>query len=232
MRPTQFPDRRNEIAHEISPVDNVLYFPNNIDIRICPKNGMSTFKEAYRKINGIRNEEGLMYGNYNERYENVRKHGYTSDLPFRRKSFRIAVRRDPFDRFKSACKFILQERAYFLRHGRPNDLPEISETLDEVIDAIYNGTIKNNHFYTQTWYMGHPDDYDMVVHINEIPSALAFIESSCGLAKGTLYDIHENKTHLKLNNSALSEEQMNKLHDLYVKDYENGWCKIEDKISV
>ena len=232
MRHSQFPDKRNEIIHEISPVDNVLYFPNNIDVRICPKNAMSTFKEAYRRIYGVRTEDGLMYGNYNERYENVRKYGYTKNLPFRKNAFRIAVRRDPFDRFKSACKFILQERAYFLRHNRPNDLPEISEILDDVIDSIYNGKMKNNHFYTQSWYMGHPNDYDMVVHIDELPAALAFIEVSCELKPGLLLDLHENKTHLKLNNDAISPEHMEKLHDLYLKDYKNGWCKIQDKITV
>ena len=28
----------------MTPADNVLYFPRNLDIRICPKNGMSTLK--------------------------------------------------------------------------------------------------------------------------------------------------------------------------------------------
>lgn len=226
-------DRRNDVSHEISPVDNVLYFPHNVDVRICPKNGMSTIKEAYRKVKGTDfMKHGLVYGNYVDRYTNVRLHGYTSELPFRKGSFRIAVKRDPIDRFKSACKFILQERAYFIRHGRANDLPEISEVLDDVIDAVYNSTIKNNHFYTQTWYMGKPEDYDMVVHISELNRVLAFIEETCERAPGSLTKLHENKTHLKLHSDAISPEQLEKLHDLYAKDFKNGWCKAEDIITV
>jgi hypothetical protein len=226
-------DRRNTPTHEISPVDNVLYFPNNIDVRICPKNGMSSLKEAYRRLHGNHvADDGLVYGNYVDRYTNVRKYGYTSDLPFRKNSFRIAVRRDPIDRFKSACKFILQERAYFIRHGRANDLPEISEVLDDVIDSVYNSTIKNNHFYTQTWYMGKPEDYDMVVHISELNKALAFIEEATGRKSGSLSNLHENKTTLKLHNDAISAEQLQKLYDLYAKDFKNGWCKQEDIITV
>lgn len=226
-------DRRNEINHEISPVDNVLYFPHNIDVRICPKNGMSSLKEAYRRLKGNHaTKEGLIYGNYNERYNNVRREGYTSELPFRKGSFRIAVRRDPIDRFKSACKFILQERAYFIRHGRAGDLPEISDILDDVIDSVYNGTVKNNHFYTQTWYMGKPEDYDMVVHISELNRVLALIEEACGRTPGSLSKLHENKTHLKLYSDAISPEQLDKLYDLYAKDFKNGWCKTEDIITV
>lgn len=226
-------DKRNSVAHEISPVDNVLYFPQNIDVRICPKNGMSSLKEAYRRIKGNHTAgDGLVYGNYVDRYTNMREHGYTSDLPFRKGSFKIAVRRDPIDRFKSACKFILQERAYFIRHGRANDLPEISDVLDDVIESVYNGTIKNNHFYTQTWYMGKPEDYDMVVHISELDQALAFIEEATGRQPGSLCHLHENKTHLKLHTDAISEEQLQKLYDLYAKDFKNGWCKTEDIITV
>ena len=35
-------------VYEMSPFDNVLYFPNNIDVRLCPKNGMSSIKEVFR----------------------------------------------------------------------------------------------------------------------------------------------------------------------------------------
>jgi len=231
----QTPDLRNTVSHEISPVDNVLYFPNNIDVRICPKNGMSSLKKAYRIVKGREGDSktGLIYGNYVDRYNNVRQHGYLGDLPFRKGSFRIAVRRDPIDRFKSACKFILQERAYFIKHGRANDLPEISELLDEVIKSVYNGTVKNNHFYSQSWYMGVPEDYDMVVHISELDQALGFIQEACEVdASNTLIKLHENKTHLKLYTDAICEEQMQQLYDLYAKDFKNGWCKIEDRITV
>ena len=146
--------------YEMSPFDNVLYFPNNVDVRLCPKNGMSSIKELFRVHRKHDEYVGRSY-----RYDYVKREGDQLDLPFRPGSFRIAVRRDPVDRFKSACEYILQNRADHIANGRANDLPEISSQLDEVIDSIESGSVKNNHFYTQTWYMGRPDDYDMVVHI-------------------------------------------------------------------
>lgn len=208
----------------MTPADNILYFPNNVDIRICPKNGMSTLKEALRRTLDQPEQHGMNY-----RGKLVKRHGDQFDLPFRKGSYRIAVRRDPIDRFKSACEFIQQKRAWFIKHGK--DLPEISGQLDEVIDELETGKAKNNHFYTQTWYMGHPDDYDMVYHINELDKLLTFLQEACSIERD-ITQLHENKTTLKLYNDAISPEQMVKLRNFYVKDFKNGWCKQEDRLTV
>mgnify|MGYP000109039408 CR=1 FL=1 len=99
--------------YEMSPFDNVLYLPNNVDIRLCPKNGMSTIKEIFRIHKGHEQYVGRSY-----RYSKVKEFGDQLDLPFRKGSYRIAVRRDPLDRFKSACEYIMRERAEHIRLGR------------------------------------------------------------------------------------------------------------------
>lgn len=216
--------------HQISPYDNVLYFPNNIDVRICPKNGMTTLKSALRKIYGMEHM-GHVTGNYNYRYRRVTEEADGFNLPFRKNSFKIAIRRDPIDRFKSACEFIQKERSFFIRNGRPEDLPEISQKLEEVIEAVKNQTIKNNHFFTQTWYLGEKSQYDMIYHIDEMPKLLAFIGETCGVDNEVDFvKIHENKTNLKLYNEALTDEVINDLKELYKKDYLNWWCK-QDEFS-
>lgn len=213
------------IKREMTPVDNVLYFPNNIDVRMCPKNGMSTLKEAYRRSCDPRpNNISIEY-----RQAEVSKHASSFDKPFRKGSFRVAVRRDPIDRFKSACEYIQAQRAYFIRKGRFEDLPDLSLVMQEVIDSIESETIKNNHFYTQTHYLGHPSDYDMVVHIDELPKLLGFLEEACNIPNEYgIMDIFENKSKTKLYNDALTVEQVAQLKRLYMKDYKNGWCKQED----
>lgn len=35
-----------------------------------------------------------------------------------------------------------------------------------------------------------------------------------------------------LYSDAISPEQLDKLYDLYAKDFKNGWCKTEDIITV
>lgn len=212
------------LIYEMSPFDNVLYFPNNVDVRLCPKNGMSSIKELFRVHRGHDEYVGRSY-----RYDYVKREGDQLDLPFRPGSFRIAVRRDPVDRFKSACEYILQNRANHIAKGRANDLPEISSQLDEVIDSIESGSIKNNHFYTQTWYMGRPEDYDMVVHISELDKLIAFLNEACELGfNENIANIHQNKSKLKIYNDAVTPLQMNRIKKLYAKDYKNGWCKQSD----
>lgn len=210
---------------EIGPGDNILYFPNNVDVRLCPKNGMSTLKELYRRhFKLYDNVIGLTY-----RSDQVSRLSSSMHKPFRKGSFRIAVRRDPIDRFKSACEFIQSKRAWFIKHGR--ELPDLSTNVQEVIDAIEAEEVYDNHFYTQSYYMGHVDDYDMVVHINELPHMIDFLMQSCQLDVDGAHNIHENRTTAKLYNAALSSDQIDQLKRIYERDYENGWCKIEDRIN-
>jgi len=208
---------------EIGREDNILYFPNNIDVRMCPKNGMSTLKEAYRRVCGHRLAEPLT-----ERIINVSKKCDMFDIPFRKGSYRIAVRRDPIDRFKSACEFIMDSRAYYIKMGK--FLPDIALELDQVIDDLEQGKYRDNHFYTQTYYMGLPQDYDMVYHIDELPNLLAFLQDATETDRDDLISLHENKTKLKLYNGAIDPEHMTKLRNFYLKDYINGWCKQDDFI--
>lgn len=212
--------------YEMSPFDNVLYFPNNIDVRLCPKNGMSSIKEMFRIHRGHQEYVGRSY-----RYEKVKQFGDQFDLPFRKGSYRIAVRRDPLDRFKSACEYIMRERAQHIRDGR-DDLPEISSNIEEVIGSIETGSVKNNHFYTQSWYMGNPDNYDMVVHINELDKLLSFINeaSELGLTDDQI-NIKMNVSRLKLYNDGLTRIQQLRVKKLYEKDYKNGWCKQQDYVG-
>ena len=202
--------------------DNILYFPNNIDVRMCPKNGMSTLKEAYRRVKDLRTDESL-----SSRVNNVSMKCDMFDIPFRKGSYRIAVRRDPIDRFKSACEFIMDARAYYIKNDKY--LPDIAVELDQVIDDLEQGKYRDNHFYTQTYYMGLPQDYDMVYHIDELPKLLAFLQDATETDRD-LTGLHENKTKLKLYNGAIDSEHMTKLRNFYLKDYINGWCKQDDFI--
>lgn len=215
----------NTQQYEMSPADNVLYFPNNIDVRMCPKNGMSTLKELHRFIRGVGEYIGRV-----ERLNKVREFGDQFDIPFRKGSYRIAVRRDPVVRFRSACEYLIQNQAEYIRQGRSDECPSLETELDLVLDRIESGTLKNNHFYTQTWYMGKPEDYDMVVYIDELSQLMVFLNEACDLGySDEKLDIHENQTKMKVYNSIITTHQRRKIKQLYRKDYLNGWCKVEDR---
>lgn len=211
--------------YEMSPADNVLYFPNNVDVRLCPKNGMSSLKELHRLYRGVDEYIGRV-----DRLTKVREHGDQFDIPFRKGSYRIAVRRDPIVRFRSACEYIVVNQAEYIRQGRIDELPSMDLELDSVLDKIEEGTLKNNHFYTQSWYMGKPEDYDMVVYIDELSRLMVFLNDAADLGfDEEMLNIHDNKSQLKVYNSILTDSQRLRIKALYRKDYDNGWCKIEDR---
>jgi hypothetical protein len=110
-------------------------------------------------------------------------------------------------------------------------LPSLDQELNEVLNNIEQGNLKNNHFYTQTWYLGDPKQYDMVVHIDELHQLMIFLNEAAelGLSEKEI-NIHDNKTMLKMYGDALTTIQRQRIKKFYRKDYENGWCKIEDKI--
>jgi len=210
--------------YEMSPYDNVLYFPNNIDVRLCPKNGMSSLKEIFRIHKGHDDYVGRTY-----RYRRVTEMADQFNLPFRKNSYRIAVRRDPLDRFKSACEYIVRERADHIKLGRPHDLPHIAENIEAVLSEIEVGSLRNNHFYTQSWYMGNPRDYDMVVHIDELDRLIAFLDEACELnLTEEQLNTRKNESKFKLYNDGLTRIQQLRVKKLYEKDYKNGWCKQQD----
>lgn len=47
----------NKLRGTMTPQDNVLYFPQNIDIRLCPKNGITTLKWALWHVYKINVED-------------------------------------------------------------------------------------------------------------------------------------------------------------------------------
>lgn len=222
---------RDGVNYEISPVDNIYYLPHNIDIRICPKNGLSTLKNVMEKLavqEGTCDHQFQDFktkyrvGNYKWRYWKTQLHADGLDLPFRKNSFRVAVRRDPVERFKSACSFIQEKRSYYLRKGRYHEMPVLDDELDKVIEKMYNGTIKDGHFYTQTWYMGNVKDYDMVVNLNDMSQLLSFLMETCNI-HNDITNLHLNKTKIKLFDDSISKTHDDKIRALYKKDYDNGW---------
>ena len=124
----------------------------------------------------------------------------------------------------------LRNQAEYIRQGRLNEIPLLDKEMDKVLDKIESGETKNNHFYTQSWYMGKPEDYDIVVHIDELSKLLVFINESSDLGLSSeQVKIHDNKTKMKMYNSLLTDKQRYRIRQLYTIDYMNGWCKIDDR---
>jgi hypothetical protein len=187
------------------------------------KNVMANVWQEVGKGKGTKDKEfGDAVGNYTWRYRQVQRYANNFDLPFRKDSFRIAVSRDPVDRFKSACSFLQEKRSYFLSLNR--QITAIDSELDLIVKKLYDGNLKDAHFYTQTWFMGNFEDYDMVVDLSEMKTLLQFLKKSCNI-ETNIENIHLNQTKMKLYDNALTPTIIADIKTLYEKDYINGWGK-------
>ena len=103
---------------------NILYFGNNIDVRLIPKNCSTTLKVLWSQINGLEtylpsdNNPHIIFPNAkaerSNRERNIKKN---NDRLFRDNSIRVAIKRDPVDRWLSVLNFCY-EMQKFVRNKR------------------------------------------------------------------------------------------------------------------
>jgi len=183
---------------------------------------------SYNRYNKIDNlTPNNIVSNTPQRFIHAQINQDIFNIPFRKKSWKIAVKRDPIERFRSAVKYLhssYKKETYAEDKRVYTDLSDIDlNNIDKVLDCLENGKIKDEHFFTQSYYMGHVNMYDEVFDIKDLHLLLEKIQ---GL--GTF--MNEDITKIKLNetseeiNIVLTTEQKSRIIKLYAQDYANGWC--------
>jgi|SRR5210317_300886 hypothetical protein len=210
--------------------DNVWYLPNLIDIRTCPKNGMTSVKNFYYKLmSQITNEN---YSKYNREFKterggpiNFREYQVWNycdftDIPFRKYSTRFAVKRDPVKRFLSAVEYL---QANFDKEGKrtihKRTYPKKYEDLDELLTDIETQKMMNIHFFPQSYYMGNVNKYQFVYRLSDLDK---MFEHLCSLYEVPKFTMKLNKTQRTITKD-ISMVQIGRIRKLYQIDYENGW---------
>jgi len=245
---------RARLRGTMFPTDNVLYFPNNIDVRICPKNGMTTIKWALLYVLRLDYDassaasvedkfEAQLCGTKGWRVREIKEHGYQPDLPFRQESLRVAISRDPIERFLSACEYIKTEytkssnmltssgtldKESLEALGKMSDLDDLPDNLDDIIDGVWSGDIHNSHFYTQTHFYGNRGQYDEIFQMQDFAEFLEWLRKKTG-SNRKIDKIHSNSTSGLWFGSKndLTEDQKKRIMRIYAEDYDYGWTEDE-----
>ena len=199
----------------MTPGDNVLYFKNGFDVRLCPKNGMTMMKWVYYIVH-CKKEQTIDIRRL-DRWKYIMERTSAPTYPFRKKSIKIAIKRDPVKRFQSAAAYKFKDRSPVL--------PIVS--IDDIIHQVAKGTMKDVHFFSQSYFLGRPEDYDMIYDINDLPDLVRLIYKECGTVstweEKLMYE-KKNVSTYHHNYDLLTPEQENIVRELYDKDYKNGWC--------
>lgn len=221
----------------MTPTDNVLYFNKDIDVRLCLKNGFTSLRGLFSSI-----YKDYIIENYDIKTHHIGPKGeilhhavgtdfryhqamiYQDiwDIPFRRGSYRIAVKRDPLERFLSTITYLDKVKKYDANNPWKKlyiQLDDINKSdIDKVLDAFDNQTLRDEHFFSQTYFMGHPNDYDKVYYLHELDELIKWLCKKCNYPYSPI----------KLNKSKdpypeLTSEQQLRIIKMYAKDYANGW---------
>jgi len=112
----------------------------------------------------------------------VWQRGDQFDIPFRKNSVRFALKRDPFERFKSSVE-MLQLQALSTKidpqanvEGMDRDY-KFYDSVTKLLDDLEAGKVLNMHFWTQTYYLGDKSRYDYIYDINDYENFVRHILS-------------------------------------------------------
>jgi len=96
---------------------------------------------------------------------------------------------------------------------------EFDATPDEILDRVVDGTMRNNHFFPQTHFLGtNPDYYDKIYNTKQ----LDILEKDMNTFFGKKNQVH----HYQTSGSSvvfprdLDQSFKDKLHKAYKSDYE------------
>lgn len=224
--------------------DQVWYLPDiDIDIVTCPKNGMTSIKRFF--VNWYQETTGRSFSVDDREFRKtmVEKQGNIprgpihlrqlmiwnqSDFinyPFRKGSFRMAVKRDPVERFISAIEYCQTK----IPHKKLSDRDyKRYESIGQVLDLIEDGKIYEHHFHTQTHFMGSIDRYDAVWDIQDLTHMFRYCvrkhpDLKWGPRLNPVLNTMRQKEHKRIT-SNISDSEIARIKVLYGEDYRNGWC--------
>tara|TARA_R110000868_G_scaffold6741_1_gene37691 strand:+ start:57 stop:728 length:672 start_codon:yes stop_codon:yes gene_type:complete len=190
-----------------------LYFDNNIDIRLCPKNANTSIKHIFCQLH-YNTDIGANTSLRKSLYEGQSHLGtiVDSEFLFRIGSYKIAVKRDPIERVLSSAKYILKTRLNIINPSI-DMIEELLNTADDKTDF---------HFLSQTFWMGTPDLYDKVYGIHQTEDMIEYLQDNY-IWLGKIGDTYKNISDSTIQVKDLAISTINKWKDFYKIDYDNGW---------
>lgn len=223
-------------AHALRTDNNCYYFYDDLDFRICPKNATTSIKKVIEYSiedkcwNDLmpRLSSRLLTSNLlkSARIVSVNTHMDYMNIPFRRNSFKVAIKRDPVERFISGVTY-MQKQAPDTPYKVTRLLSEIVDyrklTLEEILTGVEEGWINDMHLVPQFYYFGKYNQYDKVYSLKETGDFIKFLinyKPHPVLNNNKRYlDIHLNKTTPIEISSSLKK----RIEKLYERDYDEGW---------
>jgi hypothetical protein len=186
-----------------------LYFPEGIHVKYSPRTASQSLKLLLINI---------LFPNSDLDFLTQKRILQTISIPNYKSNLKIAIKRDPVDRFISALNFDYSHWGY----GNFQNTMKCPNTMDEVFQSgWFDFMFKHNkHYFPQTFYVGESKDYDLIFDINDLSNLVEFLNqiyaSDCSVSK-------INSSVKFFQKEMLSEQQLELVKERYNLDYDNGW---------
>ena len=224
---------------------NVLYFGTDLDIRLTPKNCSSTLKMLYCFSKGLRvqqadfaNPHGLWPAPEAERSHRQKRIKGNNGEIFRPDSVRVAIKRDPVDRWLSVLNFSYQMREYvkyYISKGKSfnadlmqyTELPYLDIGINHAVEYHREVQYLCSESISQHFCAGHVDDYDYVFDVKNFGDCIDLIEKHCGnfhYLERQVRATAMTKDQKRFDKNMLTKKSIETImEDIYKDDYNNGW---------
>jgi len=223
-------------VHALRADNNCHYFYDDLDFRICPKNATTSIKKVIEysiedkcsndlmpRLSTRLLKKGLLK---TARVLSVNTHMDYMNIPFRRNSFKVAIKRDPVERFISAVTYMqkqIPDDVYKVTRLLSETVDYRKLTLEEILIGVEEGWINDIHLVPQFYYFGKYNQYDKVYSLEETGDFIKFLinyKPHPVLNNNKRYlNIHLNKT----TPIEISSYLKNRIKKLYEQDYDEGW---------
>jgi len=147
---------------------------------------------------------------------------YITDFFIKTDYERVAVKRDPVERFISCYS----DKVIHEGHGSYSDIDDLIDNFYNMIDDKFKHPSNSKigylwyHFSHQVNHLGYDINYyDLIVDISQVNSILKeYLKQKWNM---DLPEINTRKTNKKI---TLTENQIEKVKKIYKEDYQVGWC--------
>ena len=189
--------------------DTSLYFPEEILVRYSPRAGSQSLKLLLINI---------LFPNNNLDFITQKKILQTIKISNFKCSTKIAIKRDPIDRFISALNCDI----WLWGQGKFEHTMKCPDNLDDVfnlgwVDFMFEN---NKHYFPQTFYLKNNNDYDLIFDVENLNYFTKYLNN----VYNTNYTIQKiNSTPKYFKKEMLSDNHLKFIKNKYSEDYDNGW---------
>lgn len=223
---------------------NVLYFGDELDIRLIPKNCSSTLKILWTLMNNekprvadLGNPHGYWPSHGAERYQRQKAIHLNNDQLWRTTAKKVAIKRDPIDRWLSVMNFSYEMKEYVsyrlykgfdvpqsYRHYL--DLPYLELGINHAVDYHKQVGILCPESVSQFSCAGNAEQYDYIFDQKEFSKCVELIEDLC---RYSFHKFERNIQATKVKIKRFEKRDLTKrsidtiMEIIYAEDYATGW---------